>query len=260
MHSDLHSLAEQHKVDPEGVAQLRARLASGLRDDYCGCAKDEGTYGEHGWHWRINPDFPGRKADDVAVERCSRYSAAVEAAAKGPGLSPEQIILEKAGVPRAYLGCSLSSWRGSMPVEVKRYAGECVGFILLIGSPGRGKTHLATAIAREAVKRDIEVVWRDVPGLLSQAKRDFAWGDRQMEALRYADLAILDDIGGERGTEYDLAAIAEVVRERHAQGWPTVATTNLSMDVLQERDGRIASRLASGVVVELGGRDRRLAP
>lgn len=260
----LLAIGKQHgfHYDAEAAEARRVSLALGERDDYCSCVKDEGLYGESGWHWRINPAQPGRKLADVAVERCSRYQAAVEQTRKaGASVTvAEQALLQKAGVPRAYLHCSLESWTGRVHPQVRAFASEAVGNLLLHGSPGCGKTHLATAIARECLKRDIEVVWRSVPEILAgSSKGDFHWVDQQIKALQYADLAILDDVGGERGTEFDLSAVAEIVHYRHAQQWATVATTNLTLERLAERDGRIASRLASGGVVELGGRDRRLA-
>lgn len=248
-------------LDPDRIDAHRASLALGHREDFCSCIKETGEYGEHGMHWRVNPADPSRKQADTMVGRCDRYAAAkAEAEARTAGVaSPDELLLQKAGVPPAYLHCSLETWRGVIPEAVETYSRQVIGNLLILGSPGRGKTHLATGVALAALRRSRTVAWRSVPEILAGSRKgDWGWCDKQLQALQDAYVAVLDDLGGERGTEYDLSAIAEVVHLRHAQQRPTLATTNLTLEQLQKRDGRIASRLASGSVVELGGRDRRL--
>jgi DNA replication protein DnaC len=177
--------------------------------------------------------------------------------------------MAEAGVAEEYRGCTFSRWSGAVPDPLVRYAALPDGFLLLLGAVGCGKTHLATAILAHHLESGGRGAWRDCQLLLSDMKRrgdDWRWADAEVSRLAAAQLVVLDDFGAERGTDYDLSTLAEIVRRRHAEGRPTVATSNLPLrassaggDDLYGREPRIASRLASGLVLELPGRDYRMS-
>lgn len=78
-------------------------------------------------------------------------------------------------------------------------------------------------------------------------------------AKRVARLFI-DDLGVERGTDFNLDAVSSLIRERYVRGLPTWATTNLTLKELQIRYGeRTISRLFErAMFIVITGPDRRL--
>lgn len=190
--------------------------------------------------------------------------------------TPEQVAesalvvrLLSCGVPPVYTSYLASSWRGAMPPEFARYMNEPKGFWYIYGDTGRGKTHLAVAaVDRLTVFGSRWVLFRDVPEALAEAKRLVGYADRSagaaaleqsMRLMRDCQVLVFDDLGAERGTDYEQSVIGEVLRYRHMQEKATIITTNLAPDALRAIEPRIASRVTTQLVTHLGGRDRRAA-
>ena len=47
------------------------------RPNHCSCRKAPGLYGEAGFHWRPDSEWPNHRQADVAVEQCPQYRAAM---------------------------------------------------------------------------------------------------------------------------------------------------------------------------------------
>jgi len=118
------------------------------------------------------------------------------------------------------------------------------GWLLLEGGYGCGKTHLAAAIANEAVNRGISTLFITVPDLLDSLR--FAYADpettfeQRFEEIRNASLLILDDFGTQNATGWAQEKLFQIINYRYINKLPTVITTNLMLD---EIEGRIRSRL-----------------
>ncbi len=118
------------------------------------------------------------------------------------------------------------------------------GWLLLEGGYGCGKTHLAAAIANDAVSRGIPTLFITVPDLLDSLR--FAYNDpettfeQRFEEIRRADLLILDDFGTQNATAWAQEKLFQIINFRYINKLPTVITTNLMLD---EIEGRIRSRL-----------------
>lgn len=79
-----------------------------------------------------------------------------------------------------------------------------------------------------------------------------------MERVSKVGLACFDDVGLRAPTDAMYDIWYEVVNRR--KRLPTIFTGNLSPEDLHKvYDARIASRLTEGTVIELAGKDRRLA-
>ena len=108
-------------------------------------------------------------------------------------------------------------------------------------------------------------MWLSARGFLESLRSEFQPGNERsdvMGAMVRVPVLLLDDLGagdltGERG-DWRRDRIAHVLCERYDMARPTIVTTNLSPDELYKTDARLASRLLSGVVVEIGGPDHRL--
>jgi hypothetical protein len=123
--------------------------------------------------------------------------------------------------------------------------------LLLTGEAGRGKTHQACAALRLIAERRDEGRCE-----LASATRLGRPGDR-LDELSAAAAVALDDLGA-RLTPAALSAAYELIDYRIAHRLPLIVTTNLTLADLAKLDARLASRLASGVVLVLEGQDRRI--
>ncbi|MDF2947599.1 MAG: hypothetical protein K0S51_2278 [Bacillales bacterium] len=123
--------------------------------------------------------------------------------------------------------------------------------LVLLGNPGTGKTHLATAIARTIKDKGFLVGYITTGALLAKIKATYQQGASKTEEsilndLGKFDLLILDDIGSEaRSTdEFDWSKnkLFEIVNKRI--GKPTIYTSNLNEKYLPTAIGeRVFSRL-----------------
>ncbi|MDD2920785.1 MAG: ATP-binding protein [Anaerolineales bacterium] len=118
------------------------------------------------------------------------------------------------------------------------------GWILLEGGYGCGKTHLAAAIANDAVSKGTPTLFITVPDLLDSLR--FAYNDpettfeQRFDEIRSADLLILDDFGTQNATAWAQEKLFQIINYRYINRLATVITTNLMLD---EIEGRIRSRL-----------------
>jgi DNA replication protein DnaC len=127
-----------------------------------------------------------------------------------------------------------------------RYAVNPEGWILLKGTYGTGKTHLAAAIANYRVSAHAErVIFITVPDLLDHLRSAYAPTsessfDQLFEEVKTAPLLILDDLGAESSTPWAMEKLYALFNHRHVRRLPTVITTNQDTDLIE---GRIRSRL-----------------
>lgn len=136
------------------------------------------------------------------------------------------------------------------------------------GDVGTGKTHLASAIARELVSRGAKVRFTSTWKILDELKLAMKYGTDPLYKMEVVRVLILDDFGKEAPTDYALERLFALVDERCARMLPTIVTTQYRPSMLVERLARkgdpdtakaIVSRLRQdSFVVELTGMDRRL--
>jgi DNA replication protein DnaC len=152
------------------------------------------------------------------------------------GVSPDPDI--RATVRAAYERC-----RG--------FAEKPDNWLLLTGTYGCGKTHLAAAIANQALAQGHPALFLNVPDLLDFLRETFApraetTYNQRFDEIREAPLLVLDDLGTESPTAWAVEKLYQLLNYRYNAKLPTVVTTNKRVEDLEPR---VASRLSDAEIV-----------
>lgn len=127
----------------------------------------------------------------------------------------------------------------------QRYAGNPHGWLLLHGTYGCGKTHLAAAIAAQCLANGVPVLFVTVPDLLDHLRATFSPDsavayDDLFDTMRNTPLLVLDDLGAESATAWAQEKLYQLVNHRYTNKLPTVITSNMDLERI---DPRVRSRL-----------------
>ena len=127
----------------------------------------------------------------------------------------------------------------------RSYSENPHGWILLEGTYGCGKTHLAAAIGNALLSEGAIVLFITVPDLLDHLRSAYGPSseigyDETFERIRNADVLILDDLGTENPSSWAQEKLFQLLNHRYTNHSATIITTNANLD---ELDGRIRSRL-----------------
>ncbi|MBX3053201.1 MAG: ATP-binding protein [Caldilineaceae bacterium] len=125
------------------------------------------------------------------------------------------------------------------------FARQPEGWLVLTGSYGCGKTHLAAAIANDRLDRNQAAIFVVVPDLLDHLRATFGPNsevqyDDTFEQVRTTRLLILDDLGSQSATPWAQEKLFQLLNYRYNAQLPTVVTTNQR---LEDVDQRLRSRL-----------------
>jgi len=128
------------------------------------------------------------------------------------------------------------------------------GGMVLTGSVGAGKSHLAYAIGNALLERGHRVMGIDVYELIDLIKeRAFSRekGASEREAIKAfvagLDLLILDEIGAQLGTEWERLMLFKIINERYKAQLPTILISNIDAGALSDYLGeRILDRMTEG--------------
>ena len=121
------------------------------------------------------------------------------------------------------------------------YARNPHGWLFFHGNCGGGKTHLAVSIAHYAMERQkLSVLFTVVPDLLDHLRATFDPGngvayDERFNAIRNAQLLVLDDLGTENTTPWAREKLYQIFNHRYNEQLPTVVTSNQDFKRIEER-------------------------
>jgi DNA replication protein DnaC len=205
-------------------------------------------------------------------------------------------LLGRAQIPRRYEGCTLENYDTDLPYShksqgvallkarkfIESYPLETGGRgLLLTGSIGVGKTHLAVGILQAlVVERGAVGLFYDYRDLLKQVQNSYNAQVREteLEVLRpvfEAEVLVLDELGASKPTDWVWDTVAHILNTRYNDRRTTIITTNypnagplgtesgvrgaMREETLGDRIGeRMRSRLQEMcVVVEMQGEDFR---
>ncbi|MFC1916740.1 ATP-binding protein [Chloroflexota bacterium] len=129
--------------------------------------------------------------------------------------------------------------------EALNFAKSPEGWLVLQGTNGCGKTHLAAAIANYRLQADNPALFIVVPDFLDHLRSTFSPEskvsyDQLFESVKRSPLLILDDFGEQSTTPWAQEKLYQVINYRYNARLATVITTCCSLD---EIESRISSRL-----------------
>lgn len=188
-------------------------------------------------------------------------------------------LLELIGVGKRHLQCSFDNFQGADKTKeiCRKIVNEWCDLVLY-GTAGCGKTHMATAIFRELVRKRVIIVehnyhdeptWKKnglvitAPDLLLQIRQVFNGNSKKTEAdivhqYSQVEYLLLDDLGAEKTSEWSISTLYTIIDERYREVRPTIVTTNLTLDeIAKQISPRIASRLSQGKILKLNLPDYR---
>lgn len=220
-----------------------------------------------------------------AAEACDCHHAARVAA-----------LVERARIPRRYQHCSFESYTANFPGADPSLAAAYLmarnfvdGYpatterqgLLLTGSIGVGKTHLAVGILHSlVVEKGVHGLFCDYRELLKEIQNSYnsQVATTELEILRpvfEAEVLVLDELGASKPTEWVWDTVAHILNTRYNDERTTIITTNYADappggvangaqraardETLGDRIGeRMRSRLAEMcVTVQMHGADFR---
>lgn len=149
--------------------------------------------------------------------------------------------------------------------EYEQMKKENIG-LLFCGTVGSGKTYLACCIANALIEEYmIRVKIRNFAQIINDLQKSGFDLDKNkyIESLTNVSVLILDDLGIERDTSYAKEQVYNIVNSRYLKKKPTIFTTNLPYEKIQNSDDgveyeRIYSRIIEMCIpVKVMGEDFR---
>ena len=178
-------------------------------------------------------------------------------------------MLGRAHIPKRYEHCTLENYETNFPSSnrtlgaahlrarkfVESYPLETAGTgLLLTGSIGVGKTHLAVGILQALVaERGATGLFYDYRDLLKQIQNSYNAQVRQTELeilapVFEAEVLVLDELGASKPTDWVWDTVAHILNTRYNDRRTTIITTNyanlppLGMDSASGNSPRAAMR------------------
>lgn len=157
--------------------------------------------------------------------------------------------IERACIPFRFKGADFDGYRiGSHPfAEVqrkalsvaKRYAEDFATLsergtsLVLCGTPGTGKTHLACAIGNRVLNTGFSVLYITTVAAVRRVKMTWRADSEKteqqaMHSFLNPDLLILDEVGAQWGSDAEKIILFEILNERYQGRLPTIVISNLA--------------------------------
>lgn len=120
--------------------------------------------------------------------------------------------------------------------------------LIFRGAPGLGKTFMSACIAREVIAKGFSVYYESVVSAFdafdkAQFRGDES-SDNRVKRMLDCDLMILDDLGTEFIKPSSMSALYTIINSRISSSLPTIISTNLSAEDMEQRySGAINSRI-----------------
>ena len=137
--------------------------------------------------------------------------------------------------------------------EYEQMKKENIG-LLFCGTVGSGKTYLACCIANALIEEYmIRVKIRNFAQIINDLQKSGFDLDKNeyIESLTNVSVFILDDLGIERDTSYAQEQVYNIVNSRYLKQKPTIFTTNLPYEKIQNSDDGVEYERIYSRIIEM---------
>lgn len=137
--------------------------------------------------------------------------------------------------------------------EYEQMKKENIG-LLFCGTVGSGKTYLACCIANALIEEYmIRVKIRNFAQIINDLQKSGFDLDKNeyIEAITNVSVLILDDLGIERDTSYAKEQVYNIVNSRYLKQKPTIFTTNLPYEKIQNSDDGVEYERIYSRIIEM---------
>lgn len=172
--------------------------------------------------------------------------------------------LAESGIPPRFQEKSFANYEVSIPEQkhalrvCQDYAdnfekvlklGQC---LILAGTPGAGKNHLANAIGNEVIQRGFVAKFIGLRALVTSVKETWRPSSRKIESeviQSYVapDLLIIDEIGRQFDSDAENLIIFDIINGRYEHMKPTIIISNFPME---SSEGRTLKTLLGDAVLD----------
>lgn len=115
----------------------------------------------------------------------------------------------------------------------------------LIGQVGNGKTHMMAAVANYLINKGVSVLFVYTPELIEELRQAQFTSDEELNnrinLVKNTEVVIFDDIAREKITEFARVQYDRIINHRYINGLPTLITSNLGFEGLEEKIGLAAT-------------------
>ena len=115
--------------------------------------------------------------------------------------------------------------------------------LLLWGGVGTGKSFMAGCIANALMEQEVAVCMTNFARIMNELNNAFSGRNEVVDRLCGYPLLVIDDFGMERGTEYALEQIYNIIDSRYRSRKPLIVTTNLTLTELKNPQDTAHARI-----------------
>ncbi len=115
--------------------------------------------------------------------------------------------------------------------------------LLFWGKVGTGKSFLAGCIANAIMEQEVAVHMTNFATILNDLTASFQGRNEYIDNLCRYPLLIIDDLGKERGTEYSLEQVYDIIDSRYRSRKPLIVTTNYTYDMIKNPQDTAHARI-----------------
>ena len=199
--------------------------------------------------------------------------------AECPACEREKVIkfmVDRSGLSKRYLSATFESYQATTNEQrialaaARDFTAKVLdgddGHLLMLGMPGTGKTHLGCAIALAAMNGGKRAWYATARDVIREIRSTWNRSSEKTEVqivngFAEVPLLVLDEIGGQVGSDAEIASLFDVLDGRYANQLPSVVISNLGMEDLKAHLGaRLIDRLRHhGKVITMTGESHRKA-
>ncbi len=211
----------------------------------------------------LSPEDPEMRDEPEVCPKC--YGAGLEVV-PGKGARPcvcrqrkktQTSDLEKVRLPKRYEACHFHNYRAATPSQERafKYASKLAldypavdRGLLLMGTVGVGKTHLAVSILKGLTERGFSCLFYEFGALLKEIQDSYNPSTQTSELKVLApiletEILVLDEIGASKPTEWVRDTMAHIINSRYNDRKLTIFTTNYLDERRNDREETLEDRL-----------------